>query len=294
MTEGRNRTDLPGFPAARLNHLRILIRNDTSVIIRLREKLGGQCVLRRLLWNRIRRHQRIAECGHTIRIDLSACIGRINAIRGKSLERNRSGINFVRSILGQVQTRNPVMFGNLFADLNVGGNLPCLVILKHLRRQRVNQDAAVRRAIERDLTDKTFQRGLDLFNVRSSVIRGKVQNRQMPAANHFTKHRLSAAAPIKTEPTATGIHVTRLVHPCLGKIFLEPLHHLRRIAKRLILQPRPRQDRIPDKEEILIANLVILEIILAVWNAAPDLIILRRRRCPRNNGHTKHHASQHS
>jgi len=98
----------------------------------------------------------------------------------------------------------------------------------------------------------------------------------MAAADHLTEDRLPAATAVKAEPASTGLHVTRLDWVGVRVVAFEGLRHLCRVTQALILKTRARQNLIADEKEILVADLVILEKVLAVRNAAAYLEIVRR------------------
>jgi len=141
--------------------------------------------------------------------------------------------------------------------------------------QGVDQDAAVGGAVERDLAQQAFERARGLAGICLSVVRREVEDRQMAAADHLAEDRLPAAAAVEAEPASAGLHVARLDRVGGEIVAFEGLRHLRRVAQARVLEARARQDLVADEKEILVADAVVLEEILAVGNAAAHREIVR-------------------
>ena len=177
VAERANRAGLSRLPIAGRFDLLILVGNDAAVVVRFREQGRGQLVGLGLVRDGIGSHQRIHELRNSLRVDIRARIGRDDSVARECLEGNLPGDDLLGRVSGQVKARNAVMLGDLFADADVFRRLARLVGREHLRRQRVNEDAAVRGAVERDLANESFERQLHLFDVGVAVVGGEVEDR---------------------------------------------------------------------------------------------------------------------
>ena len=164
------------------------------------------------------------------------------------------------------------MPGNLFADPDVLGRLSRPVRLKHLGSQRVDEDLAVGGAVERNLADQPFEQRLDLFDVGIAVVSGEIEDRQVPAADHLAEDRLAAAAAEHAEPASARLHVPRFNDRRLGEVFFEALDHLGGVAQVRVFQAGAGQHGVADEEQVLVPDAVGLEVVLAVGNAAANLV----------------------
>ena len=160
------------------------------------------------------------------------------------------------------------MVGELLADADVVRNTACAVVGEQLGGQGVDQDAAVGGAVERDLAQQAFERARGLAGICLSVVRREVEDRQMAAADHLAEDRLPAAAAVEAEPASAGLHVACFDRVGGGIVTFEGLCHLGRIAQARVLEARARQNLVADEKEILVADFVMLEKVLAVGNAA--------------------------